>query len=285
VVTTESDPDGVQIVRFDTVDEFLSHLQSVDDIPSGSRFLFRGVPDATLPLLPSALRQPSRFEREPRNEDDQEQLELAALRRFYGAAHFGGLTIPNWPEVKEYIRLGQRTYREHALEFIALAQHYGTPTRLLDWTIDPFVAAYFAASDHPDYKLTNAKDMVVWWFDPSVIKGPGISSPWTQVTIPFDVNQNARAQRGVFVEYPKSRIVGDDGVLRESLIEVVKFRDDAPGGSPLLGAFKKFTLPRARTSQLLNALRIRHRISASTLFPGYYGAAREERERCQVGDL
>lgn len=152
-VTTERDADGVQIVHFDMVEQFLSHLQSVDDVASGSRFLFRGVPDATLPLLPSALRQPSPFEREPRNEDDQDELELRALRRFYGAAHFGGLTIPSWPEVTEYVRFGKRTYRADALAFIALAQHYGTPTRLLDWTLDPFVAAYFAASDHPNYKL------------------------------------------------------------------------------------------------------------------------------------
>jgi hypothetical protein len=41
---------------------------------------------------------------------------------------------------------------------LAIARHYGVPTRLIDWTRDVFVAAYFAACSYP------RRDGVVWWF-------------------------------------------------------------------------------------------------------------------------
>jgi hypothetical protein len=56
VTLTERDIDGVAIERFEIVDEFLERLVRADDASGGRRFLFRGVPDANLPLLPSALR-------------------------------------------------------------------------------------------------------------------------------------------------------------------------------------------------------------------------------------
>jgi FRG domain len=103
------------------------------------------------------------------------------------------------------------------VEWLVVAQHHGLPTRLLDWSLSPLVACFFAVQS-----LSN-NDGVIYIYDPiGFINEDEIdltSFESLSAFIPSHVSQRVTAQSGMFTIHSNDKILlEDDEKLTKLLI-------------------------------------------------------------------
>jgi len=159
-------------------------------------------------------------------------------------------------------------------ELAGLAQHYGIPTRLLDWSFNIFIALYFALKG----VQSNDEYCSLWAYNYD-----GFQHYYTNKTnklaviVPeYSQNPNLKAQQGVFTHWQietHSYTLVNKPVDRRSLDEQFESQIRADETADYSKVFYKINIPTKFSKELYKYLSVIG-YDGSTLFPGYNGVAR-----------
>jgi len=137
---------GTLTKYLDALKQLQSYWGLDDDKPYGEAetLWFRGHKESTWKLIPKLYRKEylGSDENEIRQEFQSRALQLIQ----------GRVPADKW-------------------EWYFLMQHYGAPTRLLDWTDNPLVAIYFAVVDHPGNCDAAVWALNPWWLNRKLRRG------------------------------------------------------------------------------------------------------------------
>lgn len=200
--------------------------------------------------------------------------ELNLLESFVGHCDTVGIPIPNdsqsyrsqtvnTQQADRFYKVPSEWPNDEILDLMAMAQHHGIPTRMLDWTRKAYAAAYFAASTslarYSDW--TSDTKLAIWIMNIEMIAlHPNIKLHYS----PGSTSAHLAAQGGLFTVHPHNG-------FRRGRFNIVGL-EDLVGDLPEAVLFK-LTLP-AYESGVLLQLCERAGFSAAHVYPSADGAGK-----------
>lgn len=318
--------------------DFLNQLTPWNSPFELSDFVFRGHSNDDYLLLPNSFRDRTHNNIKPiaRIELSQEYkyyneakilgygnlasqhaaFEFHMLRRFYRKANINGLYVPRSKFMshameRDFVSLIPllRLYKYETwldrdfVEIAALAQHYGLPTRLIDWTYNPYTAAFFASNNS---KVKKGGKISFWMMNVKSLADilDSNSSDVKLYNPHYQWNDNAKSQSGLFT-YKTITINKDSRALEIDLYESIRSNGKIPTDEKykkiltdyetldesverlvnesnalkkesieIEDVLVKITLPHTEVDSLNRLLR-KINISEGSIFPGYDGVVRD----------
>jgi hypothetical protein len=238
-----------RILRVQSWEAFLGHITK----PPYSNWAFRGERDERWPLYSSISRYLMSFGVAREAWPEQERRIIRIFKR------------------KAHVFLENPPAADDDFQWLALMQHHGAPTRLLDFTWSPYVAAFFALE-------RAVADSVVWALNPARVESgrapkpkrldPRIAGNFARYYLggqrhfiwmgePHTMNRRLIAQSGTFAL---------PGILDTPIEEILEDRDPE-------NVMTKFVISHAVREVAMREL-YRMNITFATLFPDLDGLAR-----------
>src|SRR5262249_16992886 len=150
------------------------------------RWMYRGQRGGDWPLLPKVHREPfTNFRTIAGGTAKEYEIKMLETYKKWARPYLHVTPANDW-------------------EWLALAQHHGLATRLLDWTLNPFVALFFATEQPSDGECA-----AVWCYAHQGVSSDGLPDPFsiTEVVEHESPHLSPRipAQAGRFTVHPPLR--------------------------------------------------------------------------------
>jgi len=305
----------IEEVEFKSLSDLINFVIPIGKYSNFENYIFRGE-SKEYPLLPSFLR--GDVKRKITNGDGiLRELDLFEsrvidaeyryIRDFYIQSDLQGLNIPEIVELRKDIitpfyfdheRRTDFTYNgtwipEYLYEITGIAQHYGVPTRFIDWSLSFHTALFFACEGITfDYNYNQLKTIyldeqntrqlffIIWALNSFDISRRTNNS--IEVIRPrYTTNSNLTAQKGVFT-FRKFKSHDDDALpLDKYILDNAQPAAEHHSKQPLLYRLK---VPVRLYSEALEYLQ-QVGVSEKTLFPGFEGVARYIKRKQRLGDF
>jgi hypothetical protein len=222
-------------------------------------------------LIPSFRRK---FEKEKSKKAVVERIEIELIKSF--REHYAKLE-PSMASMPRSSDIGE----ENALRCLSVMQHYGVPTRLLDWTTDFWTAVYFACAGDPSH------DAELWCYDRELFRersamiasGQGLTDVYASNSDPqilgkkdlklvLEVGEQLtpRMRQQKAHHTVASEVLADHAPLIYATL--------ADSDNKVVNGFKRVVIGHSCKDNVLDHLDRLQGISASSIFPDFEGLGR-----------
>jgi FRG domain len=282
--------DAYETIQFNNPKDFWDYLSPERLIQKNpSKYIFRGQSDSKWELKPKVLRKENKYNEimyGQETSDTQVFLEYLLINKFIEGCDQVGLSVPgdslsfrknvlNMNINDVFIKNPAIWPTDSFIEVLSLAQHYGVPTRLLDWSKNPYIAAYFASVEAISWDLDKYSNpdnkIAIWILDISkqnlysIMINNENKPLFELVKLPGSNNRNINRQNGIFTlqrYYDLERGVPYDYSCLEDIFTIL-------ANTPLT----KITLPTMYSLEIYEKCNL-YGINAASLFPDYNGVAK-----------